>query len=49
MLNIVKNIISDICHLRLDFEMFTIQGTTLTTEATGGTCIDSFTVSVSST
>ena len=36
----------DICHLRLDFEIFSIQGTTMTNEMDGGQCVDSFTVSV---
>ena len=47
--------ISDICKLRLDFETFTIAGTTSTTEgpvtntdlsAGCNTCTDSFTVTV---
>ena len=46
----------DVCKLRLDFESFTIQGTGATTEITtanaattdsGGVCIDTFAVTVS--
>ena len=42
-----KLFILDVCWLRLDFEQHTIQGPTLTTEANGGACLDSFTVTVS--
>ena len=38
---------SEICFLRLDFETFTIVGPTLTTEATGAVCTDTFKVTVS--
>jgi hypothetical protein len=37
---------SDVCYLRLDFETFTTVGPTLTTEASGGLCTDSFKVTV---
>ena len=37
----------DVCYLRLDFEIFTIEGpTTTSTEIGGGICTDSFSVSV---
>ncbi len=39
-------LILDVCYLRLDFECFTILGTGATTEANGGACIDTFTVTV---
>ncbi len=37
---------ADICWLRLDFEQFTMLGTTDTIETTGGVCQDSFSVTV---
>ena len=36
---------SDVCSVRLDFETFAISGPAVTTEATGGTCTDSFVAS----
>ena len=39
----------DICWLRLDFEQNTIEAPSVTTEATGGVCVDSMTVTVSNT
>lgn len=39
-------ILSDVCWLRLDFEQFTTAGPSLTTEVSGGVCIDSFSVTV---
>ena len=36
---------SDVCSVRLDFETFQIMGPTLTTEAAGGACVDSFVAS----
>ena len=36
---------SDACSVRLDFETFAISGPAVTTEATGGTCTDSFVAS----
>ena len=41
-----KYIHLDICYLRLDFESFTTLGPADETEAGGGTCVDSFTVTV---
>ena len=35
---------ANVCSVRLDFETFTIEGPSLTTEATGGVCTDSFQV-----
>lgn len=35
----------DVCSVRLDFETFTTAGPALTTEVTGGVCVDSFVVS----
>ena len=37
---------SDVCAVRLDFESFTIEGPSATTETNGGACTDSFVVSV---
>ena len=45
----ISNVVSfiDVCYLRLDFEIFTIEGpTTTSTEIGGGICTDSFSVSV---
>ena len=39
----------DICWLRLDFEQNTIEAPSVTTEASGGACVDSMTVTVSNT
>jgi len=39
---------NDVCWLRLDFEQFTTAGPSLTTEVSGGVCIDSFSVTVNS-
>lgn len=37
----------EVCDIRLDFESFTLVGTTDTTETSGGTCTDMFTISTS--
>jgi len=38
---------NDVCFLRLDFETFTTQGPTLTTEANGGQCLDQLAITTS--
>ena len=38
---------TDICWLRLDFETFTNQGLALTTEVASTACVDTFTVTTS--
>ncbi|XP_059083097.1 uncharacterized protein LOC131880461 [Tigriopus californicus] len=37
---------NDVCFLRLDFELFSIQGTAATTEENGGQCVDTFDVTI---
>ena len=45
--NLICILFLDVCYLRLDFEIFTIEGPkTGSTEVGGGECQDSFSVSV---
>jgi hypothetical protein len=37
---------TDVCNLRLDFESFTLAGTTDTSETAGGTCLDKLDIKV---
>ena len=48
-LNLISFEHLDICWLRLDFEQNTIEAPSATTEASGGACVDSMTVTVSNT